>query len=68
MNNTLDMTKGDPIKLTIKFMIPILIGILFQQIYNFVDTMMVGLGLGDAAVAAVGSTAALYSVLINFAN
>ena len=40
MNNTLDMTKGDPIKLTIKFMIPILIGILFQQIYNFVDTMM----------------------------
>lgn len=68
MNNTLDMTKGDPIKLTIKFMIPILIGILFQQVYNFVDTMMVGLGLGDEAVAAVGSTAALYSVLINFAN
>lgn len=68
MNNTLDMTKGEPLKLTFRFVIPIFIGLLFQQIYNFVDTMMVGLGLGDEAVAAVGSTAALYSVLINFAN
>lgn len=65
---TLDMTKGDPLKLAFAFIVPVFTGLLFQQIYNFADTMMVGAGLGDKAVAAVGSTAPLYSVLINFAN
>ena len=65
---TLDMTKGDPLKLALAFIVPVFTGLLFQQIYNFADTMMVGAGLGDKAVAAVGSTAPLYSVLINFAN
>lgn len=62
------MTKGTPIKLILWFGIPLFIGILFQQAYNFADTMIVGRGLGDTAVAAVGSTSALYSVLIHFAN
>ena len=64
----LDMTKGAPLKLAFAFIVPVFTGLLFQQIYNFADTMMVGAGLGDKAVAAVGSTAPLYSVLINFAN
>lgn len=65
---TLDMTKGSPIRLILQFTVPLLIGAVFQQFYNFTDTMIVGRCLGDKAVAAVGATSALYSVLINFAN
>lgn len=65
---TLDMTKGSPIQLILQFAVPLFIGAVFQQLYNFTDTMIVGRCLGDKAVAAVGATSALYSVLINFAN
>lgn len=65
---TLDMTEGKPVKLILKFAIPLFIGMLFQQVYNITDTMIVGYGLGENAVAAVGATSALYSVLIYFAN
>ncbi len=65
---TLDMTEGKPVRLILKFAVPLFIGMLFQQVYNITDTMIVGYGLGENAVAAVGATSALYSVLINFAN
>lgn len=65
---TLDMTKGVPLKLILQFAVPLFIGMLFQQAYNFADTMIVGQGLGDKAVAAVGVTASLYAVLLYFAN
>lgn len=67
-SNTMDMTEGTPMKLILQFAIPLFIGTLFQQAYNFVDTMIVGQGLGEQAVAAVGVTTALYSVLVYFAN
>lgn len=62
------MTKGTPIKLILQFAVPLFIGTLFQQAYNFVDTMIVGQGCGEQAVAAVGVTTALYSILVYFAN
>ena len=65
---TLDMTEGKPVKLILKFAIPLFIGMLLQQLYNITDTMIVGYGFGENAVAAVGGTSALYSVLMNFAN
>lgn len=65
---TLDMTEGSPIKLILQFAVPLFVGAMLQQLYNFTDTMIVGRCLGDRAVAAVGATSALYSVLINFAN
>lgn len=65
---TLDMTTGRPIKLILQFAAPLFIGTLFQQLYNVADTMIVGYGLGENAVAAVGATSALYSVLVNFAS
>lgn len=65
---TLDMTQGRPLGLVLRFAIPLFIGTLFQQVYNLTDTMIVGYGLGENAVAAVGATASLYSVLINFAS
>lgn len=64
---TTDMTKGRPVGLILRFAIPLFIGTLFQQVYNVADTMIVGYGLGEDAVAAVGATSALYSVLVNFA-
>lgn len=66
--HTNDMTKGIPMKAIVQFTIPLLIGTLFQQAYNIIDTMIAGYNLGDDAIAAIGATSALYSVLIYFAN
>lgn len=63
-----DMTQGDPLKLILMFSIPLFIGNVFQQLYAMVDTMVVGHFLGDAAIAAIGATASLYSLLLNFCN
>ena len=38
----LDMTKGSPFRLIVKFIIPIILGNLFQQLYNLADTVIVG--------------------------
>ena len=53
---TKDLTVGSPLKIFIWFTVPILIGNLFQQFYNVVDTVIVGRILGEIALAAVGST------------
>ncbi len=68
MSSTNDMTKDVPIKVIIRFSIPLLIGTLFQQAYNIIDTMIAGYNLGDDAIAAIGTTSALYSVLVYFAT
>lgn len=46
---TKDMTKGSPFKLILGFAFPMLLGMLFQQFYNLVDTMIVGKTLGVSA-------------------
>lgn len=51
-----DMTRGNPVKLILFFMIPVLAGNVFQQFYNVVDSVIVGRFLGVDALAAVGST------------
>lgn len=53
---TLNMTKGNPVYLLLVFSIPMLIGNLFQQMYNLVDSIIVGKGVGANALAAVGAT------------
>ncbi len=63
-----DMTSGNPIRLILSFALPLFIGNVFQQFYNMADTMVVGHCLGDTAIAAIGATSSLYSLLINFAN
>lgn len=50
-----DMTKGNPMKTILVFFIPMFIGNLFQQIYNVVDSIVVGRFVGNKAFAAVGS-------------
>ena len=63
-----DMTKGSPIKLILAFMIPILIGNLFQQLYSMVDTAIVGKFVGVQALAAVGATGGLVFLILGFIN
>ena len=65
---TKDMTSGNPLKIIILFSIPVLLGNLFQQFYNMVDTIIVGRYLGEEALAAVGSTGCLMFLVLGFAN
>ncbi len=53
------MTEGSPAKLLLSFTIPMLIGNLFQQFYNMVDSIVVGRFVGANALAAVGATGSL---------
>jgi len=55
-SRTKDMTQGNPTKLILLFSLPILAGTIFQQMYNLVDTFVVGRAEGVAALAAVSST------------
>ncbi len=59
-----DMTSGSPMKLMLSFTLPMFVGNLFQQLYNVVDTVIVGKFVGREALAAVGSCFAIM-VLIN---
>lgn len=61
-----DMTTGSPMKLILGFSVPMLMGLLFQQLYNLVDTMIVGKLLGVQALAAVGATSSLNFLIIGF--
>ncbi|MCI8573475.1 MAG: MATE family efflux transporter, partial [Oscillibacter sp.] len=56
---TKELTKGNPMRLLLSFGIPVLLGNLFQQLYNVVDTAIVGKTLGGPALAAVGSTGSI---------
>ncbi len=55
-SKTLNMTEGNPVQLLIVFAIPMLIGNVFQQLYNLVDSVIVGKFVGANALAAVGAT------------
>ncbi|MDR3190545.1 MAG: MATE family efflux transporter [Lactobacillaceae bacterium] len=61
-----DLTKGNPTKLILLFTIPLILGYLMQQLYNFIDTLIVGQTLGVDALAAVGSTGAIMFLSLGF--
>ncbi len=61
-----DMTVGSPAKLLLAFMMPLIFGNLFQQVYNMVDTIVVGRYLGQHALAGVGSTGAVNFLVLGF--
>lgn len=63
---TKDMTAGSPAKLIIGFAIPMFLGMLFQQFYSMVDTVIVGQYLGVNPLAGVGSTSSLNFLVIGF--
>lgn len=61
-----DMTQGSPMRLILGFSIPLLFGLLFQQFYSMVDTIIVGHYLGVDALAAVGATGSVNFLIIGF--
>lgn len=61
-----DMTHGPILGQLIHFAIPMMIGLLFQQLYNAVDIIVVGQFVGKQALAAVGTTSSIINTLVGF--
>lgn len=66
VSNVKELTEGSPMKLIIGFALPMFLGLLFQQFYSMVDTMIVGRYLGVDPFAGVGSTGSLNFIVIGF--
>lgn len=64
--NTMDLTTGIPVWQILLFSVPLVLGTVFQQLYSFVDTVIVGRFLGVSALAAVGSTYSLNFLILGF--
>lgn len=62
----IDFTKGSPFRLIMAFYWPLLLTSMLQQLYNFADTWIVGKGLGDNALAAVGNMGSLFFLIVGF--
>lgn len=63
---TKDLTQGSPAKLIFEFAVPLLAGMVFQQLYNLVDTVIVGRFLGVNALAGVGATGSIGFLVLGF--
>lgn len=68
MKRSKDLTKGNVSKVFLGFFFPMLFTNFLQQLYSFVDSVIVGKGLGDNALAAVGNISALAFLIIGFAQ
>ena len=66
MNNANDLTNGKVSAKLLGFFFPMLLTNLFQQIYSVADTAIVGKGLGDNALGAVGNLSSLSLLIIGF--
>ena len=64
-SSTQDLTIGSPPKQIIRFAIPLLLGNLFQQFYNVIDTMIIGRSCGDLGLASIGAATPLNYLLNN---
>lgn len=67
-SSTINMTEGNPTLLLIAFAFPMLIGNLFQQAYNFADSIIVGRLIGADALAAVGATGSVSFLFFSICN
>lgn len=65
-SSLLDLTQGRPAARILRFACPLILGSLFQQLYNFVDTVFVGRFLGEDALAAVGLNYSLNFLVVGF--
>ena len=66
MAKTYDLTNGSPAKLIMKFFFPMFFTNMLQQIYTIADTAIVGKGLGDNQLAAVGNMSSLTFLIVGF--
>lgn len=60
------MTTGSPVRLILNFSLPLLLGNLFQQLYNIIDAAIVGKVLGSNALAAVGASSSVQFLVLGF--
>ncbi len=67
-NGSIDLTNGEPMKLLILFVIPMLIGSVFSLMYNMVDSAVLGRFVSTNALAAVGATQSTMSLVIMIGN
>ena len=65
-NHGLDLTRGNPLPLLVRFAIPLILGTIFQQLYSFADTAIVGRCISADALTAVGVTGSLTFMLLGF--
>lgn len=65
-NGSKDLTEGKPMQLILGFGLPLLFGLIFQQLYNMVDSIIVGQILGVNSLAAVGSTGSINFMILGF--
>ena len=63
----IDFLSGKIFVPMVQFAVPVLFSILFQQLYNTIDTLIVGHTLGETALAAIGAASPIYDLLIGFA-
>ena len=68
MTKTNNLTEGKPVHTFLAFFFPLLFTNLLQQLYTFADAAIVGKGLGDNALAAIGNMSALTLLIIGFAQ
>ena len=62
------MTEGTPWKVILRFSIPVLMGNLFQRLYNLADAMIIGRLVGVYPLAGVGAAAAMSFLVLGFAT
>ena len=65
-SGTTDLTVGKPLFQILRFALPLVLGTLFQQLYSFADTVIVGRCLGTVALGAVGTTYSLNFLILGF--
>lgn len=63
-----DLTKGYPAKVVLMFALPLMMGNIFQQLYNMADSKIVSFYVGETALAAVGATGVVSNTLIGLIN
>ena len=63
-----DLTQGNPAKILIKFTIPMLISVCFQQLYNIADSIIAGKFLGGDALASIGISYTITMIYMAIAN
>ena len=66
--SAIDFTQGHPLKCILLFMLPMILGNFVQQLYSFVDTIIVGQALGAAALTGVGATGSLSFLILGFVS
>lgn len=63
-----DLTKGNPLKVILLFALPMLVSMVFQQLYNIADSVVVGKAEGENALAAVGASYPITMIFLGFAT